>query len=389
MFLTAVRLRSWTNLSGLPAALQAWSHALRNVPSCSPGPDLRTRVSSGGGGSSGCARGEGPRPCLPELTVSEWGGRRARGPHLRHGSMAMSSDPCPRPRGCSFQPASAEPHDRIFTSAAAATHGRHAVRHQSPRRRACLGGSASTPADERGADPSCARPIRGCGDRTHDRRASGRREHGPAGVARERSQSAHGVFVHDAGRWRPEPDRRRDGCSARCHTNSGAAVRATNRWSRTAVHFGARLRLFEDDRRDARVVGEGANPRRCGMDDSRSPARPDHHAIHADGRWPWSSHRFGGPGRGSPRGGSRSHPISGATRQGEGVACQAARVECLPACDRGARHDTRTHPVGSWRLRPSARPFVHRDRGREPELPQDPRLRLGRAAGGLDQQLRT
>src|SRR5213594_1769793 len=150
MFLTAVRLRSWTNLSGLPAALQAWSHALRNVPSCSPGPDLRTRVSSGGGGSSWCARGEGPRPCLPELTVSEWGGRRARGPYLRHGSMAMSSDPCPRPRGCSFQPASAEPHDRIFTSAAAATHGRHAVRHQSPRRRACLGGSASTPADERG-----------------------------------------------------------------------------------------------------------------------------------------------------------------------------------------------------------------------------------------------
>src|SRR5206468_6293712 len=80
MFLTAVRLRSWTNLSGLPAALQAWSHALRNVPSCSPGPDLRTRVSSGGGGSSWCARGEGPRPCLPELTVSEWGGRRAAWP---------------------------------------------------------------------------------------------------------------------------------------------------------------------------------------------------------------------------------------------------------------------------------------------------------------------
>src|SRR5207247_4087260 len=49
--------------------------------------------------------GRRPEALPAELTVSEWGGRRARGPHLRHGSMAMSSDPCPRPRGCSFQPA--------------------------------------------------------------------------------------------------------------------------------------------------------------------------------------------------------------------------------------------------------------------------------------------
>ena len=183
----------------------------------------------------------------------------------------------------------ASPRSSLYSS------GSPLAAHVSPRR---PGGRSSAATERRADRPRSAqagrrrqRPLR--------RGAPRRREHGAARLPGQRRALAHGLSVGHARRRRAEPDRLRAGAGAGPHPDAGAAGGAADRRRGAVLHPRARLRFFEEPRRDAAHLGQGRRAGRRRGGHPEVPPRRDRHPLFAraggDARPP---HRLGDPGAG-------------------------------------------------------------------------------------------